>query len=94
MHETTDKFDPDVRPNGSMVRLLEPWKSQKWDTFDDGCLPTAGTSCALMNCPACAGALAPSGRLTVIEPKEFPCPVCGRVCKSKLGLATHMRIHK
>ena len=29
------------------------------------------------------------------EPKnEFVCPVCGKVCKSKLGLIAHMRIHK
>lgn len=26
--------------------------------------------------------------------EEFVCPVCGKVCKSKLGLTAHMRIHK
>jgi hypothetical protein len=97
--ETTDKYNPDVRPNGSMLKLVDPWKSWRWDTYNDGCLPTVGTSCALMNCPACGAALAPSGRLTVMESEEpraggaVTCEICGKICGSRAGLGAHMRKH-
>jgi hypothetical protein len=66
--ETTDKYDPNVSPNGSMVRLLEPWKSNNWPVFGDGVMiASASTLAAEMDCPACLSQLAPSGRLTTIE---------------------------
>ncbi len=65
---TTDKYNPDVRPNGSMLEFLDPWKSQGWDAFDNEGQTKASTVCSMMNCPACGAALAPSGRLTVLEP--------------------------
>ena len=34
--ETTDKYDPNIKPNGSMVKLLEPYKSNNWPIFGDG----------------------------------------------------------
>jgi uncharacterized protein (DUF983 family) len=59
--ETTDKYDPNVTPNGAMVRKLVSWEID-W-------LCTSTTKAAEMTCPRCGtGQLAPSGRLTVIEP--------------------------
>lgn len=55
-HETTDAFNPDVRPDRSMVELLEPWRA--WghgDGWQD------------LECPACLSPLAPSGRLRVVS---------------------------
>jgi len=28
------------------------------------------------------------------KPAGFACPVCGRVCKSKIGLQSHLRTHR
>ena len=28
-----------------------------------------------------------------IKKSDFRCKVCGKVCKNKLGLASHLRIH-
>jgi hypothetical protein len=70
-HETTEKYDPDVRPNGAMVRLLEPWKGWGWAAFDAEGLAASTTLCSEMLCPGCTAPLAPSGRLTVINtPKD------------------------
>lgn len=33
------------------------------------------------------------GNVPADEPGDFPCHICGQVCKSKLGLASHMRTH-
>lgn len=71
--ETTEAYDPDVTPNGSMVRLLQPWLGNSWPIFGDGVMPTKngtgtiGTLCAEMDCIECLASLAPSGRLTVEE---------------------------
>jgi len=73
--ETTDKYDPNIKPNGSMVKLLEPYKSNNWPIFGDGVMrATAGTLAAEMDCPACLAQLAPSGRLRVIpDPIKEEC---------------------
>ncbi len=65
-HETTEMFDPDVRPNGAMVRLLEPWKGWGWAAFDAEGQAVSTTLCSEMLCPGCTAPLTPSGRLTVI----------------------------
>ena len=77
--ETTDQYDPDARPNGSMVRLLNPWLKNSWPIFGDGIMPrgdgsgTSVTPCAEMDCIGCLAQLAPSGKLKAIEPKpEMP----------------------
>jgi hypothetical protein len=69
-HETTEKYDPDVRPNGAMVRLLEPWKGWGWAAFDAEGEAVSTTLCSEMICPGCQAQLAPSGRLTVIITPE------------------------
>jgi hypothetical protein len=69
-HETTEKYDPDVRPNGAMVRLLDPWKGWGWAAFDAEGAAVSTTLCSEMLCPGCTAPLAPSGRLTVIKPFE------------------------
>lgn len=60
MFETTDKFNPDVTPNGSFVKSLAPYQID-WLTMST-------TLCSEMTCPECLAQLAPSGRLTVIQP--------------------------
>jgi hypothetical protein len=104
---TTDKFDAQKSPNGSMVKCLLPYQID-W-------LCTTTTRSAEMTCPECCALLAPQGRLTLVmeasraaeknrpDAKEqdesagqgnIKCPVCGRVCKSEYGLKSHMRSHK
>lgn len=56
--ETTDKFNPGVAPNGSMVKCLLPYHID-W-------LTSSTTTAAMMTCPECLAQLAPSGRLTVL----------------------------
>lgn len=68
LHETTDSYDPDIPPNGAMLRLIEPYKSNHWPIFGDGVMQgTAGTKRAEMDCPCCLAQLAPSGKLKVLE---------------------------
>jgi len=108
--ETTDKFDPEITPNGSMLRLLQPYRGNHWPIFGDGIMPTrdgtgtAGTKCAEMDCPQCLAQLAPSGKLSIapaanLDPaleisKHYICEVCGKEVKSRIGLHGHMRSHK
>lgn len=75
--ETTETYDPDIRPNGSMVRLIEPYKSNHWPVFGDGVMvSSAATLAAEMDCPACLAQLAPSGKLTIYkEPDVIKEPV-------------------
>jgi hypothetical protein len=69
-YETTEKYDPDVRPNGAMVRLLDPWKGWGWPGFDPDGATKSTTLCAEMLCTGCSDPLAPSGRLTVIQEQK------------------------
>jgi len=57
---TTNQYDPEKLPNGSMVRCLLPYHID-W-------LCSSATYAAQMTCPECTCQLAPYGRLTVIEP--------------------------
>ena len=57
--ETTERYKPDVTPNGSFVKCLLPYHID-W-------LTKATTLASEMNCPECGCSLAPSGRLTVIS---------------------------
>ena len=57
---TTDKFNPDDRPHGGMVKCLLPYHID-W-------LTTLTTLCAEMTCPECLAQLAPSGVLYVMVP--------------------------
>lgn len=95
-HETTDKYNPAILPNGSMVQLIEPYLRQKWSAFADGLKACKGTSYSSMRCPSCTASMLRKNRLVVIpEPEpEFVCEVCGKVCKSLLGLNSHKRSHK
>lgn len=102
MFKTTDKYTPDVRPNGSMVRSLSRYEID-WMT-------TSTTKAVEMTCPECLAPLAPSGFLNVVKdpvkPAEvvaavevaplspYVCPACGRDCKNTIGLRSHMRTHK
>ena len=57
-HKTTDNFNPDTRPNGSMIELINPWK-RWWGKSD-------GYSSADLECPLCGAPLAPAGRLHLV----------------------------
>jgi len=61
LFETTDKYNPDVQPNGSMVKCLLPYHID-W-------LCSSATYAAQMTCPECTCQLAPYGRLMVIMPE-------------------------
>lgn len=79
-HETTEKYDPDIRPNGAMVRLLEPWKGWGWAAFDAEGQAVSTTLCSEMLCPGCTAPLAPSGRLTILKSEfEEPIPPPGTI---------------
>ena len=56
---TTDKFDPDKLPNGSMVRCTLKYQID-W-------LLSASTGVSEMTCPRCAYPLAVRGRLVLVE---------------------------
>lgn len=60
--ETTDKYNPDVMPNGSMVKCTLPYH------IDWLCAST--TLASEMTCPECLAQLAPSGRLVVVPSKS------------------------
>jgi hypothetical protein len=75
---TTDKYNPDVRPNGGMVKCTLPYYID-W-------LTTSSTVCAEMTCPECMAQLAPSGVLNVLVParecgkffaEDLNCVYCG-----------------
>ena len=96
--ETTDKYDPNITPNGSMVKCLLPYMID-WLTLST-------TKAAEMTCPECLAQLAPSGKLTVLpeppeeqtraeEPKPaFICEICGKELKTAGALAMHKKTHK
>lgn len=56
---TTEHYNPDISPNGSMLKFLGGYHID-W-------LTTSTTKCSELACPECQAQLAPSGRLTVIE---------------------------
>ena len=106
--ETTDKYNSEVSPVGSMVKCLLPYQID-W-------LCSSTTKGAEMTCPECLAALVLKGRLSVVPPThmekeeafekkinnitpseqvtaKFVCDVCGKEVKSALGLMSHKRSH-
>lgn len=72
-HETTENFNPHVNPRGHMLRLKEPWRKWMWNVFFNSGRPRhidegKETLHTQMFCPGCGAALAPSGRLFVVNP--------------------------
>ena len=57
-HSLTPAFDPDVRPNRSMLKLLPKW--EQWHPGD-------GWMTSDLECPNCCAPLAPSGRLRLVS---------------------------
>lgn len=107
--ETTDKYDPNITPNGSMVKCLLQYHID-WLTLST-------TKAAEMTCPECCAQLAPSGRLTVLPKtlmeteedmvkrfaeidKAEPTPNVGKpayicdVCGKELKTAGALTLHK
>ena len=104
---TTKQFNPDIRPNGSMIK----WTGLYQIDF----LETVTTLCSELICPDCQASLAPSGRLTVLVPEIInpdPVPVaedskavdtvdhrwycvrCDREFKTEAALKSHLKSHK
>jgi hypothetical protein len=67
VYVTTDKFDPYVNANGSMLRLRNKLHrgGLTYGTIRGN---SASTPHALMECTDCGGMLAPTGKLTVLGP--------------------------
>lgn len=63
---TTERYDPNVTPNGGMVKCLLPYQID-W-------LTASTTLASEMTCPECLAQLAASGRLVVVQPtmEEVP----------------------
>ena len=104
-HTTTARFDPDVMPNGAMLKLLPKYgyAGYCWSTF-------AENECVILAelvCPSCGTEyLNQNNRLTLAEepkaedpglndlfdePLGHVCPNCGKVCKTGSGLQSHMK---
>lgn len=85
---TTDKFSPDVTPNGSMVKCLLPYQID-W-------LCSSTTLASEMTCPECCAQLVLNGRLTVLIPirdvGEFFDRVTEEVAAAKAQLQTNGQI--
>lgn len=71
-HETTDAFDPEAPPNGTMFRLKDQYGPQgyHWSSF----APSLGVIGALLVCPNCdVPYVGNSGRVMLdgeVEPKQ------------------------
>ena len=48
-HETTDAYNPDVAPNGSMFRLKDKYRNNGWSSFPED-TSTVGDN---LHCPGC-----------------------------------------
>lgn len=85
---TTDKFNPDVTPNGSMVKCLLPYQID-W-------LCSSTTLASEMTCPECCAQLVLNGRLTVLIPirdvGEFFDYLTEEVAAAKAQLQTNGQI--
>jgi len=75
--ETTDLYNPDEIPDGSMLRLRQPWLGNRWPIFGDGILPKAdgsGLACikpSEMDCPGCLAGIIYNGQIIVeLDPVE------------------------
>lgn len=67
-HETTDRYDADKVPNGSMLRLKEPWRSWGWSSFPE----LDSSVLADLECPGCGVSyLNKDNRLTVDVPADI-----------------------
>lgn len=96
--ETTEQFDSNLPPHGGMLRSLLQYHIDF--------LLSATTKAADLACPECLAPLVVGGALNVVMPAKiaandlqvpipvFICDVCGKECKSELGLNSHKRSHK
>jgi hypothetical protein len=76
-HKINEKFNPDVHPNGSMIDLLDPWKTYGWGKFGEYDYGGSAVMWSDMLCPLCQAQLAPNGRLTLVSDDwdEVPKPL-------------------
>ena len=66
IYETTEQYDPDKPLTGDMLRLLEPYRSYNWPTYD-GSLDSSGTPRFQMFCTMCAGYITATGELSFVD---------------------------
>ncbi len=91
--ETTKDFDSTRPAHGGMLQLKQMYKDAGW-SFCDAQTPTDAIAYDNLTCPACGGWLADSKGFVLIDGESLVCDACGKECKSKLGLGSHMRSHK
>lgn len=58
-HETTEFYNPDEKPNGTMLRLKEKWRRARWSPFGDGLAHSQACKkhrkWYTLTCPGCGG---------------------------------------
>jgi len=87
-YQTNEKYDPEKPLKGYMLDLVKPYNQRDWGKFDG----QLSDDVSQMLCIGCGAPLAPGGKLIFAD--ELTCPICGKVCKTRLGLSSHMRSHK
>lgn len=66
LYETTEFFNCHKPLTGDMLRLMEPFFSYNWPTYD-GSLAVKSTSRFLMFCSQCSGYISPTGVLDFVD---------------------------
>ena len=89
-HETTELYRADEPPHGGMFKLKKRYgpKGFNWDSFPNNSSMRSGS----LECPWC-GALYGTKPTIIYPNKKLPdvCPHCGKECKSKAGLLSHLK---
>jgi ribosomal protein S27AE len=63
-HRTTPHFRADIDAAPDMLELIEPYKSWGWT----GPPPDRTAGYGRIECPECGSVIAPSGKLTLVDP--------------------------
>lgn len=84
-HETTDKYDPALPPNGTMFRLKDQYREFGWDSFIEDDSSIADN----LFCPDCGGLYCENGKVRVSDDR-VPCPHCGERFKLS-GMHFHIK---
>lgn len=106
--ETTDKYNPDVLPNGAMLQCKPKYKKMGWHNWLPVGKGRSSTMYSGIFCPQCKHPLVVKGRLTVVYPiippdmaeitKELgdigvkPTPICPH-CSREFGSQQALKAH-
>jgi len=67
-HETTDQFDPEATPHGGMFSLMEPFRSNGWNSFPEH----VGVVGSALECPDCGAPYADSSNRVKLDGDHVP----------------------